>query len=306
LAILNTKNERKSFIITSVIYVLLILLLLLTGLSYYDPPKQKGIAVNFGTMDTGSGDVQPDQPVKTAPTQQSTPKPQEQAQPETAEAENEEVVTQDTEDAPVMPDEDKEKTEKKPEKEPEEETKETEEIKEETEEAEETQPEPVEKEPEKEVVDKEPEPKPDETTNEALDNVLNAPKNEGEADQGEGDNTTGGDKGDPDGDKNAKSYYGTGKGDSGDGNYRLGGREALQKTKYVQDCNETGRVVVRIEVNRQGQVIAATPGVKGTTNNADCLTDPAKRAALDTKFNADQDAPPTQVGYITYRFKLSE
>jgi outer membrane biosynthesis protein TonB len=299
LAILKTKDERKSFIITSMIYLLLILLLLLTGLSYYDPPKQKGIAINFGTMDTGSGDVQPDQSVKTVPTKRSTPPPKEQAQPETSTSENEEVVTQDAEDAPVMPDKEAEKTEKTPEKEPEEKEKEP------VEEPEDEQTEPVE-EPTEQEEPEEPEPQPDESTTSAMDNVLNGPENDGESDQGEGDNKTGGDKGDPDGDKNAKSYYGTGKGDSGDGNYRLGGREALQKTKYVQDCNETGRVVVRIEVNRQGKVVAATPGVKGTTNNADCLTDPAKRAALDTKFNADQDAPPTQVGYITYIFKLSE
>ena len=304
MAFLKTKDQRKSFIITSVIYLLLILLLLLTGLSYYDPPKQKGIAVNFGTMDTGSGDVQPDQPVKTAPTKRSTPPPQEQAQPETSTSENEEVVTQDTEDAPVMPDKEAEKTEKTPEKEPEEKETEKEPV-EEPEETEEEQTEPVE-EPTEQEEPEEPEPQPDESTTSALDNVLNGPENDGESDQGEGDNKTGGDKGDPDGDKNANSYYGTGKGDSGDGNYRLGGREALQKTKYVQDCNETGKVVVRIEVNRQGEVIAATPGVKGTTNNSDCLTDPAKRAALDTKFNSDSDAPSRQVGYITYIFKLSE
>jgi hypothetical protein len=304
LAFLKNKNQRKSFIITSVIYLLLILLLLLTGLSYYDPPKQKGIAVNFGAMDTGSGDVQPDQPVKTAPAKKTTPPPQKQTPPETSDAENEEVVTQDTEDAPVMPDKEAEKKEKTPDKEP----KETEPEKQPVEEPDETnknQTEPVEEPTEKEEPE-EPEPQPDESTTSALDNVLNGPENDGESSQGEGDNKTGGDKGNPDGDKNASSYYGTGKGDSGEGNYRLGGREALQKTKYVQDCNETGKVVVRIEVNRQGSVIAATPGVKGTTNNSDCLTDPAKRAALDTKFNADSNAPSRQVGYITYIFKLSE
>jgi periplasmic protein TonB len=59
-------------------------------------------------------------------------------------------------------------------------------------------------------------------------------------------------------------------------------------------------------VNRSGQVVRATPGVKGTTNNAACLTDPAKRAALATTFNSDSNAPATQVGTIIYNFKLSE
>jgi hypothetical protein len=74
----------------------------------------------------------------------------------------------------------------------------------------------------------------------------------------------------------------------------------------VQECDESGEVVVRIEVNRNGDVVKATAGVKGTTNSTSCLLDPAKRAALATKFNSDAKAPTTQIGFITYVFKLSE
>ncbi|NJW55580.1 energy transducer TonB, partial [Salinimicrobium sp. CDJ15-91] len=76
--------------------------------------------------------------------------------------------------------------------------------------------------------------------------------------------------------------------------------------KFIQDCNESGIVVVQIEVDRSGRVTRAIPGVKGTTNNATCLTDPAKRAALATRFNSDSKAPAKQVGTIIYNFKLSE
>ena len=38
-----------------------------------------------------------------------------------------------------------------------------------------------------------------------------------------------------------------------------------------------GTVVVRITVNQQGQVIAAEPGVKGSTNVHPCLLSPAKK-----------------------------
>jgi protein TonB len=65
-------------------------------------------------------------------------------------------------------------------------------------------------------------------------------------------------------------------------------------------------VVVKIEVNQTGQVISAIPGQKGTTNSATCLTDPARRAALATRFNADSNAPSVQRGFITYDFKLSD
>lgn len=135
---------------------------------------------------------------------------------------------------------------------------------------------------------------------------MNGPENDGQEAEGEGDDQKAGDKGDPDGDPNAKNYYGTGKGLDGDGKYRLGGRKALNKERYTQDCNESGEVVVKIEVDRNGNVIKATPGVKGTTNSSPCLLEPAKRAALDTRFNKDTDAPSKQVGFITYVFKLSE
>lgn len=104
----------------------------------------------------------------------------------------------------------------------------------------------------------------------------------------------------------AISYFSQGIGLDGDNNYRLGGRRALNKEKFMQDCNESGLVVVQIEVNQLGQVISARPGVKGTTNNTSCLLDPAKRAAMATRFNNDSKAPSSQVGTIIYNFKLSD
>lgn len=103
----------------------------------------------------------------------------------------------------------------------------------------------------------------------------------------------------------AKNNYGIGTGLDGDGNYLLGGRKVLIKEKFVQECNEAGTVVVSIEVDRNGKVISAISGVRGTTNNSKCLLEPAKRAALTTKFNSDEKAPAVQIGKIIYRFTLS-
>lgn len=249
---------------------LLLLFLIFYGLKYLDPPPEGGIAVNFGTSATGSGNVQPTERVKTAPkqTQQTPP-------PTPANDIKDEVVTQDVEDAPVI------KDDKKP-----------------------VESKPTPQETKQEVV-KKPDPKPDKSTTDALSSLINGPKNDGKATGGEGPDKSGGDKGDPNGDPNASSYYGTGKGLDGDGNYQLGGRRALNKEKYQQDCNEAGTVVVSIEVDRNGKVISATPGVRGTTNNSRCLLEPAKRAALATKFNADSKAPSKQIGKIVYRFSLS-
>ncbi|MGX1022934.1 energy transducer TonB [Psychroflexus sp. MBR-150] len=297
MSFLETKYEKKSFVITSILYVMLILLLLLLGLKYFDPPKEKGILVNFGTTEMGQGNTQPTKPVKTTPEQNiPEPTPQPQTQPTSSEV-KEEVATQETEEAPVIKEEEQKK-EITPEKnEPKKEEPKEEVPKEETK--------PVEKKPE-EVPEKKPDPKPDKAVTDAMDNLLNGPENNGESKNSEGNDQTAGDKGDPDGDPEVKSYYGTGKGLDGDGNYRLGGRKALTKTKYTQDCNESGTVVVKIEVDQNGNVIKATPGEKGTTNSDPCLLKPAQRAALDTKFNKDSNAPSRQVGYITYVFKLSD
>ena len=255
----------------------MILLLFFVGMTYLDPPPESGIAINFGTSSTGSGRVQPTEAIKSAP-RNTTPEPV----PQKTEEIKEKVVTQDIEEAPVIKEEPKKEI-KKP------------------------VAEPVKKTPTKPVEEtKKPDPKPDKSTTDALSSILNGPKSNGKAKGGEGDDNKAGDKGDPNGDPNASSYYGTGKGLDGDGNYQLGGRKALSKPKRVQECNEAGIVVVSIEVDRQGNVVKATPGVRGTTNNSKCLLDPAKAAALATRFNADSDAPSRQIGKIIYRFSLSE
>jgi hypothetical protein len=107
------------------------------------------------------------------------------------------------------------------------------------------------------------------------------------------------------GDPNASGYYGIGSDGSG-GNYNLGNRRALTRPIPEYDCNEEGKVVVTISVDPSGKVISAQPGATGTTNSASCLLNRAKEAALRTRFNADSNAPATQVGLIIYNFSLSE
>lgn len=263
--------------LTIIIFLLLAICLIFFGLRYMDPPEQKGIAVNFGVSDVGSGNVQPEKPIESTPNKTTTPPPTEA---ESVKIEDE-VVTQDLVDAPVI--ENKKKEEPKPETKP-------------IEKKPDPVPEPV----------PDPEPEPDKATSDAISNLLNAPKSDGKVQGSEGDNNVAGDKGDSSGDPNASSYYGQGKGLDGDGNYNLGGRKALNKERYKQECNESGRVVVRIVVNRNGEVVSATPGYRGTTNNAPCLLNPAKRAAMATRFNADSNAPAQQIGTIIYNFSLSE
>ena len=109
-----------------------------------------------------------------------------------------------------------------------------------------------------------------------------------------------------DGDPYATSYYGSPGSGSGTGGYGLNGRSLVSKGKVEQECNQEGRVVVKIVVDRNGTVISATPGVKGTTNNNPCLLDPAKKTAFMHKWNLDSNAPSQQVGFVVVNFKLGE
>ncbi len=264
---LKDKHKRKALIEASIVMLLLILLMFISGMTYLDPPPETGIAVNFGSSEKGRGLIQPkhNKPVKT-PTQKKAPKP------ETKPVIKEQVLTQNNTEAPVI----KKTTKKnKPKLE--------------------SKPKPK------------PKPKPDKHITDILNNVANAPGQENQEKGGEGNDTKSGDKGLSNGDPDASGYYGAGgHGASGNGNYRLGNRNAKNKPKPAYNCNEEGRVVVKIYVNRQGRVIKAIPGVKGSTNNAPCLLQAAKYAALKTRWTEDTKAPETQIGKIIYNFKVTE
>lgn len=280
---LDTKHKKKSFVITTILHVIIIFLLFYLGFGYLDPTPEGGIAVNFGTTATGSGDVQPEEAIQSSP-KQTTPEEVEEVQEETPEV-IEEAITQDIEDAPVIEEKPKKEPKKKIEK-PKEKPK---------------------KQPEKKVEEKKPDPKPDKSTLDILDSFSNGPKSDGKAKGGEGDDNQPGDKGDPNGNPYATSYYGQpGPGGTGGVGYGLNGRGRPTNSKVVQECNEAGRVVVKIVVNRDGKVIQATPGVKGTTNSAKCLLDPAKRTALTFKWKADSKAPTKQIGFVEVTFGLGE
>lgn len=113
-------------------------------------------------------------------------------------------------------------------------------------------------------------------------------------------------QGQSNGDSYATSYYGSpGSGNGTDG-YGLSGRSLVSKGKVQQECNESGRVVVKIVVDRNGKVISATPGVRGTTNNNPCLLEPAKKTAFTYKWNTDSNAPSQQIGFVVVNYTLGE
>ena len=114
------------------------------------------------------------------------------------------------------------------------------------------------------------------------------------------------DQGSPDGNPYASTYYGPSTTGSGTSGYGLSGRSLRSRQAVEQDCNQAGRVVVKITVDRSGKVIAAEPGVQGTTNLATCLMEPAKKTAFSYQWNADPKAPAKQVGFVVVNFRLGQ
>jgi outer membrane biosynthesis protein TonB len=170
-------------------------------------------------------------------------------------------------------------------------------------------------------------PKVSNSTNDALSSILKGSKK-----GGDGDDKTAGNKGKSNGSLTATGYYGTGGsgggtgGGNGTGNgigngsgygagsgggsgggsgYSLGNRKALSKPAPKYTCNESGKVVVEVSVDRNGNTINAVAGKAGTTNTAKCLLDQARIAAMNTKWDASTDAPEKQVGKIVYNFNLN-
>jgi hypothetical protein len=79
-------------------------------------------------------------------------------------------------------------------------------------------------------------------------------------------------------------------------------RLAVNKIKPKYSCQESGKVIVRVWVNREGITIKAEAGVRGTTESASCLLEEARSAALKTTWTPYFNAPEVQIGQITYNF----
>ncbi|WP_396210662.1 energy transducer TonB [Flavobacterium sp.] len=260
--ILETKYEKRSLGITVVVFIVLFICFYFYVLK--DDPnvpyvfKGGEIAINFGTSETGNGDIQPIEKVQTAP---------EPVVNEAVETPAQKITTQTKVKAAAVP------TATTPSEAP---------------------PTPT---------------PPKRKTNSALNSILKGPKTTGTTQTGHGDDNDGGDKGSVNGSLYANMTYGDGTGDgkgTGKGTgWGLSGRKLYGNSKKIQDCNESGKVVVKIWVNRQGNVIRAERS-QGTTNTNPCLVNPAIETAKTFKWQSDSNAPETQIGFVVVNFQLGE
>ncbi|MEZ5013500.1 MAG: hypothetical protein R2794_04350 [Chitinophagales bacterium] len=128
--------------------------------------------------------------------------------------------------------------------------------------------------------------------------------NKGQTGNSEGNTNQGGNQGNPDGSMDGHYGTGSGQGDDGSVGWSLDGRNIVSKPKLSVDHNVVGDVVIKIYVDKNGKVYKAEYERSGSTISDPYLVNQAKNAALKATFNANSKAPDTQVGYITFHFKL--
>lgn len=317
------KKNSRGLIGTIIFHGGLIAIMIFFGFKApYPPPDEEGILVNFGTNDMGGGFVEPQQQQYTPPVVEK----QEEVTPpvvndpveeitDNAKQEAEDLMTQELEDAAAV-NAQKAREEEEERKKLEEERLKREEIERqrqielEKQKAEEERLRQEELERQR-IAEEERQKK---AAQDAQRNAINDRMQKsfgGKSDSGNtsSEGVTGGEgnQGSTTGSVDSQDHTminSTGNGIS----YSLDGRNvvgALKKPDYPGQ--ESGKVVVQITVNKDGRVISAVPGVRGSTTMDTKLHDAAKKAALTARFNkvTDQNAAITQKGTITYVFKMT-
>ncbi len=301
----SPSEKKKSFAIATLIYAVLIVILFF--IRFWPPSDEElamlaggggggGVEVNFGDTDFGSGNDYRSEELNVKDVSKVTT---------SSSAAQEDIISQDDEadatDA-VIP---KHDTPKNP----------------------------------KPVVIKDPKPvtpekpKVNNSANDALSSIIKGSKKGGDGNSGSQGNQgsangsinssgygqggsgggTGGGNGPGNGTGNGPGSGSGSGGGNGSGNglgngsgYALTGRKALTKPAPAYNCNEEGVVVVQITVDKNGNVVDAKPGARGTTNPASCLATQARIAAMNTKWSASPDGTEKQVGTIRYNFSLKD
>lgn len=107
-----------------------------------------------------------------------------------------------------------------------------------------------------------------------------------------------GDRGNPDGMPGGKGVLGR-----GNGTWELAGR-SLVVAASIENTKEEGIVVLKIWVDRRGNVFKAEPILAQCTTYSEYLFSKAKKAALEARYDSKPEAAPEQVGKMTFKFIL--
>ncbi|WDF54514.1 energy transducer TonB [Mucilaginibacter sp. KACC 22063] len=122
---------------------------------------------------------------------------------------------------------------------------------------------------------------------------------------GEGDGTgnTPGNQGKTTGTTLTNNYNGTGSGNGGNLN-GMPQRNFISKPAVTDANRRTGKVVVDIRVDKNGNVVYARGGARGTTITDQDLIDKCENAVKNAKLNALDNVPDLQVGTVVFVFKV--
>ena len=120
---------------------------------------------------------------------------------------------------------------------------------------------------------------------------------------GDGTGNVAGNQGKPEGDPLSDSYDGTGSGNGGVA-LSLKSRRFVNSPKITDTGQQTGRVVIEIRVDKNGNVTSAIGPARGSTLTTASLVDKCEAAALGARFNTLDSAPETQIGTIVFNFKV--
>ena len=265
-------KDPKGISGTLLFHGVLLLVIAIFGFSTPLPlPAEQGILINFGTDETGTGELEPQfselPDEQTAQPQETSVMPAEEGQ-----------LSQDFEEAPSIREKNPEKTIVKQDVTPKETVKENSK----------TDVKPTVEEPRK------------------LDQraLYKGRKNSDSTSEGEGitegEGNQGSITGSPDSDNHADILsQGT-----GGVTWSLEGRNPISLPKPEYKYQVSGTVVVRIRVDQSGKVTGAEAGVKGSNTTDTRLLEAAREAALKARFDSNPSAPAVQQGSLTYHFIL--
>jgi hypothetical protein len=118
---------------------------------------------------------------------------------------------------------------------------------------------------------------------------------------GDGTGTEPGNQGSVNGDPLSNNY---GEGGSGFGDTPIALRRFTNLETPRDDGQKTGKIAVRLSINKDGIVINAVPGVKGTTLNDRDLWEKCRQAVMGARLNQSENAPDVQFGVVVFNFKV--
>lgn len=261
------KDRIQALAGTIIFHVVLAVCFLLFGLSTPLPlPEEEGVLVTLGYGDEGMGFTQP---------LAATP-PSPASQPSRPASEVEDVASQEVDESVYIPSETEQPRVEAP------------------------RPESTQRQPDPEPVQASPQPEPEEPRQQVDQRALFPGADQRSTErQDQGQTGSPGNQGRPEGAIDGEGFEGVGQGGV---EFSLTGRRANYLPIPEYTAQAQGRVVVTIIVNRQGQVVRATAGARGTTTSNQTLWRLAEDAARRARFDISVNAPEEQTGTITYNF----